>query len=99
MNAKQMSALMNKIIKLHGPVIDLRKSPEVLIEIVRGFGADLAANDNPCGGTPPAPVPPPPAPSPAPMPPAINDEIILAIRGLTKEINSLAKSVAVMAQR
>jgi len=49
--------LIARIIKRHGPVIDLRQTPSVIIDIIRRFADDIPDGGTPCGGTPPSPPP------------------------------------------
>lgn len=54
---REDQALVRRIIKRHGAVIDLERNPQVIIDILRVFGA----RD---GGLPPGGVPdPPPGPT------------------------------------
>jgi hypothetical protein len=53
-NRERELAVVNEIEKRYGSVIDLKKQPMVMIEIIRQFGHAL---DNGTGGGPPAPPP------------------------------------------
>jgi hypothetical protein len=59
MASKRFDAIVRKVIKTHGPTINLEENPEILLEIFRSLGLSAADDpyppDNPCGGTPPAP--------------------------------------------
>jgi hypothetical protein len=70
---KREDRIIRAIIQDHGPIIDLRQNPGLLIEIIRKYGLDLGPfADTPDGGpplpggVPPSPTPPEPAPSPGP---------------------------------
>jgi hypothetical protein len=98
MASKPFTAIVKRIIKNHGPVIDLERNPEVLLEILRQLGAAIADEpnppDNPCGGTPPGPTPPPPpGPSSIDRRPS-NDDLMRAIKTLTREMGLLRKSIS-----
>jgi hypothetical protein len=70
--------VVKHIIKRYGEVIDLRESPEVIIDIIRTFGTggveEAPDGGSLPGGAPPAPPPdagtPTPPPGPTPPPPA-----------------------------
>ncbi len=57
MTPKQQQALIKKIGKKYGSVIDLEAKPEVMIDILRSFGRVF---DDPDGGAKPGGVGPPP---------------------------------------
>jgi len=98
MNAEELNAVIKRVIKRHGPVIDLRKNPETLIEIVRNLAPEIAG-ENPCGGTPP-PLPsptPPPGPSKAGGP-VTNDDILRAVLKVSREIAAIRKVIVVPSQ-
>jgi len=69
---RNTSSVVQQIIKRYGPVIDLRKDPTAIIDIIRNFGDVFDDDGPPDGGLPPGGAPdPPPAPDPpAPNPPA-----------------------------
>lgn len=91
MTPKQEKALISKIIKLHGPVIDLRKSPGVIIDILRRFD-ETPDGGTPCGGVPPGPV----GPSPSRTGGRITtDELMKALLTLTREVATIKKAVVV----
>jgi hypothetical protein len=54
---REQKSLVNKIVKKYGPVLDLKATPEVMIEILRQFGPIF---DDPDGGSKPGGVAPPP---------------------------------------
>lgn len=71
----------------YGSVLDLDERPEVLIEIIRRFGAD-----DPDGGLPPGGTPnPPPGPTSMQEGPDLGD--------LMKEILKVSRQVAVLQER
>jgi hypothetical protein len=61
MPTKRELDAIERIAEQFGPVIDLRRSPGVLIEILRNFGVVIGQNDDGTGGAPPAPPPTPPS--------------------------------------
>jgi hypothetical protein len=97
------SAFIQRIIKKYGPVIDLKKNPDILIDIIRSLDID--------GGTPEPPPPPPddggglpggvPNPPPAPDPPGpseigrlvTNEEVLRAVLQLSRDVASIQKSL------
>jgi hypothetical protein len=85
------TALVNKIIKLHGPVIDLRKNPEVIIDILRRFD-EPPDGGTPCGGVPPTPTPPSPSLA-ATM--VTNDDLMKAILKLSRDVSTLKSAMQV----
>ncbi|MEA3017923.1 MAG: hypothetical protein QOI38_2645 [Sphingomonadales bacterium] len=96
MSSKPTSALVQRVIRKFGPVIDLRKNPEILTEILRGLGIDLDLDGGAPGG---APKPPPPEPSPSPPGPSkagspvTNEEILRAVLKLSRDVATLGKQV------
>ncbi len=59
MLTKREQDAIERIAEQFGPVIDLKRSPGVLIEILRNLG--VALDDDGSGGAPPAPPPTPPS--------------------------------------
>lgn len=49
--------VVQQIIKRHGDVIDLRRNPEVIVEILRKFGRVAETDGGLPGGVPPSPPP------------------------------------------
>lgn len=91
----QMSSLVNKVIKKHGAVIDLKKNPEILVEIIRGLGVGIAVAEPtdggaPCAGTPPPPPPPPPSPSSV-GDRVTNEQILQQVLKLARDFGELQK--------
>jgi hypothetical protein len=87
-------ALVNKVIKLHGPVIDLRANPEVIIDILRRFADDLPDGGTPCGG-----VPNPPPPPSSVEDRVRNDEIMKAVLKLSRDVSAIKKSLTALGAR
>lgn len=50
------AAIIRKIIKRHGAVINLEENPEIIIDIIRQFSPELDDGGLP-GGVPPSPPP------------------------------------------
>jgi hypothetical protein len=95
--------VVKRIIARHGDTIDLRESPEVIIDIIRSFRSELRIRD---AGTPPPGIPDPgpapvPAPTPAPAPgptatPALgptNSDLLRAVLKLAKQVAALEKQL------
>lgn len=72
-------AIVGQIIKRYGAVIDLRKNPEVIIDIIRRFADDGGL---PPGGTPPTP----------PGPTSAQDKVTNA--DIMKEVLKLSRAVS-----
>lgn len=83
--------VVTRIIDRHGPVIDLHKSPEIIIDVIRSFRWQL---DDPDGGTLPGGVPPPPPPGPssAGFQPT-NAEVLREVLKLSKQVAALQKQL------
>ena len=77
-------AIVNQIIRRYGKVIDLKKEPGVIIDIIRQFGPRLTNGGLPPGGTPP---PPGPTSFQGGQP---------AIRDLMKEVLKISREIAVI---
>jgi hypothetical protein len=97
MSSKRFTAIVERIIRNHGPVIDLRSNPEVLLEVLRELGSVIADDppyppDNPCGGVPPSPGPPPPGPSGTPTRPT-NDDIMRAVLKISHDLAAVKLAV------
>jgi hypothetical protein len=83
--------IVKRIIKRYGTVIDLKKSPETIMEILRTFAMDLDGGSPP-GGTPPSP----PSPSPPPGPSSVqtrvtNEEIMRQLLSISRAISKIGK--------
>ena len=86
---KQNKALIDKIVKQHGPRLDLEAHPEVLIEILRSYGPIFTDGD---GGLPPGGVGPP---SCIIEYPGINlEEVMKALLKLSRDVASIKTSLA-----
>ncbi len=96
MKSKKMASMVKRIIKKHGAVIDLKKNPEVLIDVMRELAFDLAAG-NPCGGTPPSPTG-PSGPSKAGRP-VSNEEILRITLRSARQIDALRTSVETLIRK
>jgi hypothetical protein len=88
------SQIVNRIIKLYGPVIDLRKNPEVVIEILRRFD-EPPDGGTPCGGVPPSPPP----PSATLEGRVTNEEVLKAVLKLAREVSAMRKQLRAPATR
>jgi hypothetical protein len=52
MQTKRQQDVIERIIEQYGQVIDLKRAPGVMIEILREFGADISEDDDGTGGGP-----------------------------------------------
>jgi|RhiMetdeSRZDD1v2_1073273.scaffolds.fasta_scaffold98304_4 hypothetical protein len=95
---KNEDRIVKQVIKRYGAVIDLKKTPFVLIEILREHGRLF---QDPDGGLPPGGVPPPPEPPPGPEDrPSIDNSVILKqILTLSREVSKLATDVKAIKER
>lgn len=73
--------IIRKIIKRYGEVIDLKKSPQAIIDIIRTF-----ADDD--GGSPPGGAPPGPGPTSFQAGIA-NEEILKAVLKLARDVGKI----------
>jgi hypothetical protein len=55
MQTKRERDVIERITEQYGQVIDLKRSPGVMIEILREFGANISEDDDGAGGGPGAP--------------------------------------------
>jgi hypothetical protein len=79
--------VVSRIIKRYGPVIDLRKNPGVMIDILRRF----AAEDD--GGLPGG-VPPSPPPGPTSFQDRVtNEDLMKAILQVARQVKAMSKPV------
>jgi hypothetical protein len=92
MKAKTVSTIANRIIKKHGPIIDLRENPEALIDVLRELSSDIASG-NPCGGTPPAP-----GPTKAGRL-VTNEDLMKVVLQIARDLNAIRKSLGASAKR
>lgn len=89
MATKADQAFVNKIIKLYGPVIDLKENPGVIIDILRRFD-EPPDGGSPCGGVPN----PPPPPSPSRVADRVtNEDLMKAVLKLSREVSAIKNSV------
>lgn len=98
MSTKFSSALVQRIIKKHGPVIDLRKNPDILIDILRGLDIDGGTPEPPPpddGGGLPGGVPePPPPPGPDETGRRItNEDLMRAVLQLSRDVATMKTSL------
>jgi len=95
---KNEDRIVKQVIKRYGAFIDLKKTPFVLIEILREHGRLF---QDPDGGLPPGGVPPPPEPPPGPEDrPSIDNSVILKqILTLSREVSKLATDVKAIKER
>jgi hypothetical protein len=112
MTSRLTSSLVQKVIKRHGAVIDLRRNPQILIEILRELGFDdppePGDGGSPIGGAPIPPAPEPPAPEPpAPEPPGpsqagrlvSNEELMRVLLQLSRDLAAVRKDLRTVATR
>ena len=107
MSKKISPALIKRVIKKHGPVIDLKKNPDILIDILRGLDMDAGTPPPPSPddagapvGVPPAPQPPPRDP-PGPTPPGpdltgrgiTNEDLMKTVLQLSRDVAALKTSL------
>ena len=95
MPTKADTALVNKIIKRFGPVIDLRANPGVIIDILRTFD-EPPDGGSPCGGVP-NPPPPPPSPS-GTVERVTNEDLMKAVLKLTRDVATIKSSLQTKAR-
>lgn len=95
------------VMRKHGDVLDIKKHPEVFIDILRSFRA-VSDGGLPPGGVPPGPAPePPPSPEPPPGEPGgpspgpsrigiavTNDDLMRVILRLARDVDVLKKQLA-----
>jgi hypothetical protein len=76
--------IIRKIINRYGHIIDLKKSPQTIIDIIRIFAEDDGGL--PPGGVPPAPPPPGPTSFQAGI---TNEEILKAVLKLARDVGKI----------
>lgn len=102
--SKKEQKVVEEIAKRYGNVIDLKKSPAVLIEILRNFGHILenggtggVSPSSIAGSGPPPPPPPPPPPSEGGEAVQIGD-IMKAILRLQRDVNAISQVINKLAK-
>lgn len=89
--SKKEQKLVADISKKYGSILDLKKSPAVLIEILRNYGRVL---DNGTGGVSPSSIagsgPPPPPPSEGGETVQLGD-VMKAVLKLQRDVNAISK--------
>lgn len=78
--------VIDQVVKDHGPVIDLRENPDVLIAIIRRF-----TFDDPDGGSLPGGVPEPPPDPCKVLESATIDEVMRQLLKISRDITAINK--------
>lgn len=97
---KRQSALVDEIAKKYGGVIDLKKSPGVLAEILLNYGRIFAEDgEGGAGGVSPSSIavagpPPPPPPPPSEAGDVRLADVMRAVLNLQRDVNTINKSLA-----
>ena len=100
---KRQSALIDEISKKYGGVIDLKKSPGVLVEILLNYGRalDPPEGGGGTGGVSPSSIAvagPPPAPPPTVKPGEGGDvmlaDVMRAVLNLQRDVNTINKAIS-----
>ncbi len=100
---KRQLDVVNEIAKKYGNSIDLKKSPGVLIEILRNYGRVLDPDPNGgTGGVAPTSIAvagPPPAPPPTVKPDEGGSDVLLAdvmraVLNVQRDINTINKTLS-----
>jgi hypothetical protein len=87
--AMDAEKVVGQIIARHGEVIDLRRDPRVIIDIIRTFAPIVADDGGLPGGVPPSP-PPGPAPGPAGFgDPVTNTDIMKELLRVSRSVETL----------
>jgi hypothetical protein len=84
--------IIEQIVKRHGEVINVRKSPDVIIDIIRTFRSVLDENGGLPGGVPPSPPPPPPGPSSMGGEPTVSD-VMKEVLKLSRAVEDIARKL------
>jgi hypothetical protein len=92
---REIKAVVNRIIKKHGAVIDLRKNPNIIVDLMRELAADIAGG-NPCGGVPPTPGPPGPSKAGHPV---TNDDLMRTLLRSSRDINAIRTSLTALTKQ
>lgn len=87
--AKRNAAVVKKIINRYGPVIDLQRDPDMLIDMFRRYSFEVVMDDNPCGGTPQ----PPPSPGPSGGKLIEMEDILRAVLQISRKLDRLQKRI------
>ncbi|WP_159025612.1 hypothetical protein [Aquimarina sp. Aq78] len=88
-SVKNQEKIIKDVIKKHGPIIDLEKDPQLLIDILVKFKPQFYGPD---GGLPPGGVPdPPPPPGPSSYRGIENVHLMKEILKLNKKMSSIKK--------
>lgn len=98
--SKKETNIVKEVVKQYGDVIDLKKSPAVLIEILRNFGGILV-EDGGAGGAPTAPPPSTMAVgvSPPPPPASLGSELgNITLPAVMKVVLQVQRDVAAIKQ-
>lgn len=98
--SKKENALIKEVTKRYGKVIDLTKTPAVLIEILRNFGGTVQDGDDGTGGVSPSSIA--VAGPPPPPPPSVDDEsgairlvdVMKAVLRVQAEVRGVNRAVA-----
>ncbi|MBS0295823.1 MAG: hypothetical protein JSR45_05880 [Proteobacteria bacterium] len=83
--------IVQRIIKRHGTVIDLKKQPAVMVDIIRQIRLGVFEPDG--GAPPPPPSPPGGAPKPPPPDPSSMGELV-RLDDLMKALLKVSRDVA-----
>jgi hypothetical protein len=95
MNEKQ---IVTAIIKRHGPVIDLRSQPSVIIDIIRQFIPVADEPGTPDGGSAPGGAPKPPPPDPSRMGSIVQlDDVMKVLLKLSRDVAKLNTQISTAA--
>jgi hypothetical protein len=86
------AALVKKIVRRHGTVIDLEKQPEVIIEIIRRFGPELDDDGGLPGGVPPSP---PPGPTSFQAGDPTIREVMKEVLKISRQVTKITKQLGV----
>jgi hypothetical protein len=95
MNEKQIVAA---IIRRHGPMIDLRAQPSLIIDIIRQFGYVADEPGTPDGGSAPGGAPKPPPPDPSRMGSIVQlDDVMKVLLKVSRDVARLNSQVSAVA--
>lgn len=93
--------LVKRVIAKYGPILDLEKRPQDLVDILRSIGlaADMDGGSAPGGVPEPPPVPEPPVPEPPPGPSSFQagairlDDLMTQVLELTRQVAKNSKDL------